>query len=311
MIRHGRTPLQPRPCSRKIAEGPIGPDDSVVSRAAPLPVILRPKKNRRRAAPAPVVIKAMLPAALRAIGVALACAAIVFGTWQLALWARQSPRFSIDTIAVKGTVHATDAELTRLGNIQVGQNLVALDAFALERILAAHPWVKTVRVDRKFPRRLEITVKEHNPVAMVSLGDLYLLDDDGEPFKRVGPADALDLPIVTGVEREDFLTQKELTAQRLHDALALASEYRGDPLSEVHLDLDGVTLVTAAGQHLILGEGAWAEKLARLDRVRQELKARALTASVIRLDNRARPASITVSLKTPASSPERGGRPGK
>lgn len=266
------------------------------------------------------MIKSLLPAALRAIGVTVACAAIVFGTWQLSVWAKQSPRFAIDTIAVTGTVHATDAELARVGGLQVGQNLVALDAFALERVLATHPWVKTVRVDRRFPQRLEIKVVEHNPVAMVSLGDLYLLDDDAEPFKRVSPADALDLPIVTGVERDDFLVRKEETAQRLTDALALATDYsatagNGQPLSEIHLDDEGVTLVTTDGQHVQLGEGAYAEKLARLARVRQELKSRSLSAGVIRLDNRARPASVTVSLKSnginSSASPERGGRSGK
>ena len=153
--------------------------------------------------------------------------------------------------------------------------------------------------------------------AMVSLGDLYLLDEDGEPFKRVQPSDALDLPIVTGVEREDCVARHDETVLRLTTALALARAYsasaKGNPLSEIHLELEGVTLITADGEHVQLGEGAWPEKLERLARVRQELKARALTAAVIRLDNRARPSSVTVSLQTinPAASPERGGRPGK
>lgn len=274
-------------------------------------MILRSRKNRKRPQPAQAAIKSLLPAIARVIGVTAACAAIVFGTWQLSVWAKQSPRFAITSVQFFGNTHATDAELIRVGGLTAGQNLVALDAFALERSIAAHPWVKTVRADRKFPNRVEIRISEHTPVAMVSLGDLYLLDDDGEPFKRVSPADALDLPIVTGVERDDFLVRKELTVRRLTDALALAADFKGEPLSEVHLDDDGVTLVTASGLHLQLGEGQYAEKLARLDRVRQELKARALSAAVIRLDNRARPASVTVSLRSTTASPERGGRPGK
>lgn len=288
-------------------------------------MIFRAKKNRRRVdltkktAELKAVATSFAPTLFRVLGVFVASAAIVFGAYALLQWARQSPRFAINSIAFRGNTHATDAELTRVAGLQLGQNLIALDALAIERLVAAHPWVKDARVNRRFPQGLDIQVTEHRPAAMVSLGDLYLLDVDGEPFKRVQPSDALDLPIVTGVERDDYVTRHDETVLRLTDALSLAQTYsaspvgKAAPLSEVHLDLEGVTLVTADGQHVQLGEGAWREKLDRLARVRQELKARSLTAAVIRLDNRARPSSVTVSLQSnnPSASPERGGRTGK
>jgi cell division protein FtsQ len=288
-------------------------------------MIFRAKKNRRRVdvakktAEIKAVASTLAPTLLRVLGAAVASAAIVFGAYSLLKWARQSPRFAITTLTVSGNSHASDAELARFGGLQLGQNLVALDALAVERLVAGHPWVKDARVNRRFPQGLDIQITEHKPVAMVSLGDLYLLDEDGEPFKRVQPSDALDLPIVTGIEREDYVARHDETVLRLTDALSLAQSYaasasgKAAPLSEVHLELQGVTLVTADGQHVQLGEGAWREKLDRLARVRQELKARSLTAAVIRLDNRARPSSVTVSLQTinPPASPERGGRTGK
>jgi len=288
-------------------------------------MIFRAKKNRRRVdaakktAELKAVATSLVPALLRALGVIVATAAIVAGTYFTSQWAQQSPRFAITDITFTGNSHASDLELSRLAGLQRGQNLVALDALAVERLLATHPWVKTARVDRRFPRALEIKLTEHRAVAMVSLGDLYLLDADGEPFKRVQPSDALDLPIVTGIEREDYVSRHDDTTLRLTAALDVAASYatsalgKAAPLSEVHLDLEGVTLVTADGQHIQLGDGAFDEKLTRLARVRQELKARALSAAVIRLDNRARPSSVTVSLSTNtlAASPERGGRPAK
>lgn len=286
-------------------------------------MIFRAKKNRRRVdvakktAELKAVASTLAPTLFRVLGAIVASAAIAFGAYSLLQWARQSPRFAITRLTFNGNEHASDAELTRFGGLQLGQNLVAMDALAVERLVATHPWVKAARVDRRFPDRLEVQITEHRPAAMVSLGDLYLLDEDGEPFKRVQPSDALDLPIVTGVEREDCVARHDETVLRLTTALALARAYsasaKGNPLSEIHLELEGVTLITADGEHVQLGEGAWPEKLDRLARVRQELKARALTAAVIRLDNRARPSSVTVSLQTinPAASPERGGRPGK
>lgn len=288
-------------------------------------MIFRAKKNRRRVdvakktAEIKAVATSFAPAMLRALGVVVATAAIIAGayfTWQ---WALKSPRFAITDITFAGNSHASNLELQRLGGLVRGQNLVALDALVVERLVAAHPWVKTARVDRRFPSAVSVKVTEHKAVAMVSLGDLYLLDADGEPFKRVQPSDALDLPIVTGIEREDYVSRHDDTTLRLTTALDVAASYatsalgKAAPLSEVHLDLEGVTLVTADGQHLQFGDGAFDEKLARLVRVRQELKARSLSAVVIRLDNRARPSSVTVSLSTNnlVTSPERGGRPAK
>lgn len=276
------------------------------------------KKNRRRVdvakktAELKAAASSMAPAILRFFAATTVIAAIVFGAIVVAQWARQSPRFAVETLSFTGNTHASDAELMRIAGLQLGQNLVATDAFALERQLAAHPWVKAALVHRRFPRTLDLKITEHRPVAIVSLGDLYLVDEDGEPFKRLQPSDALDLPIVTGIERDDYVARRDDTVTRLGQALNAARQYSATApnLSEVHLDQEGVTLVTADGLQIRLGEGGFEEKLGRLARVRQELKTRALTPQVIRLDNRAAPSSVTVSLQATAS-PERGGRPGK
>jgi len=55
--------------------------------------------------------------------------------------------------------------------------------------MAAHPWVDQVHVARRFPRSLAVSVKEHDPVALVALGDLYLVDSDGRPFKKIQAGD--------------------------------------------------------------------------------------------------------------------------
>ena len=86
--------------------------------------------------------------------------------------------------------------------------------------MGAHPWVRSVEVTRGAPRPLQIEVEEHTPVAIVALGELYVVDADGEPFKRVSAAEALDLPLVTGVDRESAEGDPAGTAVRLREALA-------------------------------------------------------------------------------------------
>ncbi|HZH04703.1 MAG TPA: FtsQ-type POTRA domain-containing protein [Myxococcaceae bacterium] len=226
-------------------------------------------------------------------------------------WLRTSPRFALKTIAFSGTTHATHHELLRVSGLSAGQNLFQLDAGALERSVCAHPWVREAKVTRHFPGGVSIRVEEHRPVAVVSLGELYLLDDRGEPFKKLQADDALDLPLVTGVDREEYVKRPESVATQLRQALDIAAAYaaseagRGEPLSEIRLTGEGVTLVTgAAGREVHFGESATQEKLDRLARIRAELQRRGVEAEVIHLDNRSRPGWVAVKLQTTTQEPK-------
>jgi len=203
--------------------------------------------------------------------------------------------------ALAGLLRASEAELLKLANLSAGQNLFALDASAAERAMASHPWVKSVRITRRFPGGLSVEVEERAPHALVVLGSLYLLDGDGQPFRRAQPGDALDPPLVTGVDRDAYAQDPAAATARIAGALDVADRYSRAPesrrarLSEVRLEPDGgLTLVTAPGQEVRLGEGDYEAKLSRLWRVRDELQARAMAADLIHLENRVRPASVAV-----------------
>jgi cell division protein FtsQ len=179
-------------------------------------------------------------------------------------------------------------------------NLFQLDPDALQRAIAGHPWVRSVELRRHFPSTLVIAVTEHEPAAMASLGDLYLLDKEGNPFKRVQAGDAVDLPVVTGVERDDYVASPRRAAERFRGALEWLAAYdasdrpTGARLSEVKVEPLGFTLVTSSGVEVHVGDRPPAEELARLSRVAAELSRRGLTAQVVRLDNRVRPGWVAV-----------------
>jgi cell division protein FtsQ len=137
---------------------------------------------------------------------------------------------------------------------------------------------------------------------MVSLGDLYLVSTEGIPFKRVQASDGLDLPLLTGLSREDFVADPHASADRLKAALDVALAWLDSPaaqkttLSEVRLSNEEHALVLSTGEEVLLGEGDLSAKLERLRQVREGLATRHLTAAVIRLDNRARPDWVSVQL---------------
>jgi cell division protein FtsQ len=258
-------------------------------------------------------VRAHGPTALKLLGCLVLATLAGWGAVTVRQWALTSPTFTLQQLSVEGTVRATPAELMRLGGLAPGQNLFALDVDVLARALATHPWVRRADATRHFPAGLSLRVEEYEPAALLAMGDLYVLDGEGVPFKRLQPGDGVDLPLVTGLEREAWTEDADGAAARVREALAVVRAYeeaglgKGGTLSEVRLEADGVVLVAGEGQEVRLPRGDVTTHLRRLGLVRAELARRGVGAEVIHLDNRARPGWIAVRVPVPAS--ERSGAP--
>ncbi len=213
-------------------------------------------------------------------------------------WALRSPQLALTTISFRGLRQATEAELLQLTGLSIGENIFRVDCSGLEQAVASHPWVRRAEVQRRVPHELLIQVDEFKAIAIVSLGQLYLLNAEGRPFKRVQPSDSMDLPRVTGISREQYLREPETASARLQQATEMMADYRRldptDPPSELRLEATGITLISQSGVEIHFGEGERAAKFARLRRIRSELSRRGLLAQGIRLDNRVRPGWIAV-----------------
>lgn len=253
------------------------------------------------------------PTVLRFFGILIVCASLVYGghtTWK---WAIAAPFFALKELTFSGLEQATEHELRRVSGIAAGQNLFLMDPSALERAMLQHPWISTIEVRRRFPSGVLVTATEHEPVAVTILGDLYLVDREGEPFKRVQVGDNFDLPLITGLTREAYVADPVEAAAQLRRGLVAIDAYRAaklertGALSEVRLEVDGLTLITGKdGEEVRLSANPEEDAFARLAKVRAELKRRSLRAEIIHLNNRSRPGWVAV--KVTAAGSERTGR---
>jgi cell division protein FtsQ len=208
----------------------------------------------------------------------------------------------IRAVRMSPLARATEAELLALSPVKPGDNLLAADVEAMERALARHPWVLEARVHRRLPPALEVKVVERTPRALVDLGGLYLVDADAQVFKRAAAGDGLDLPVVTGFGRDDYVQRRASVEPQLRGALALLDSYAREglpalaPVSEIHLDADeGLVLyVGDDGMQVRLGQGDLPQKLARLRRVLEALRADGRRAEVVHLDDRGHPDRVAV-----------------
>ncbi len=254
-------------------------------------------------------LRTALGAVLRTLAAAAVSAALAGGAWQGWKWATRSNAFALGAVQFQGLVHAREDDLLRRSGLVRGENIFHQDLGAAARALEAHPWIKSARLYRVPPSRIVIEVQEHAAVAQVQLGSLYLLDVDGALFKKAAPGDGVDLPLVTGLPREDFLARKPEAQLRLFTALQLLDAWRDEglppaQLSEVRLDEDsGVTVFArdeqgGAGrvQEVRVGTQAFAQRLRRLAQVRAALARRGERAARIDLDNEARPEWVAAQL---------------
>ena len=289
----------PRPSS-----APLAVSASVAARPEPARRgLLRRRGNRRITVSSPSlalwIARALQSAARRALGVlkALAAVTVLAGV----AWAGEqavrhviaSPRFAVQEIRVAASEHVRREELLALAGVAPGDKLLSIDTDAVATRVASHPWVAAARVRRELPSMMVIDVSERRAVAAALLGGgLYLVDENGRPFKRATMEEADGLLLLTGLTRPQYAAFRDASEAAFREALEIFDEYRSnDPpsapgpasaaaspssptpsrpaLSEIHIDPRyGFSLMLYdGGGEIRLGRGDYTDKLERLDRI--------------------------------------------
>ncbi|MEZ5536977.1 MAG: FtsQ-type POTRA domain-containing protein [Thiolinea sp.] len=125
--------------------------------------------------------------ALLAVAVLMVVAGAVM--WSVS-WLNKPENLPIQKVELKGRLqYADQAELQAIIEPYIATNLYLLDAEALEQDLEAHPWIRSVSLNKAWPDQLFINLEEQYPVAF--WGKEHLLNKFGEifPGELAGKAD--------------------------------------------------------------------------------------------------------------------------
>jgi len=97
------------------------------------------------------------------------------------------------------TPHA-DARLRKIILSKISQPLDFIHsrpATVRHHLLAALPDLAEVRVARRLPDTLIISVRKRQPIALwAKAGEIYLVDTGGEPYRQLQSSEELDLPLL-------------------------------------------------------------------------------------------------------------------
>jgi cell division septal protein FtsQ len=202
-----------------------------------------------------------------AAAVVVAGVAITGGLWAGYRWVMTSPRFAITAITVTGNHHVDADQLRGALPLHVGDSVFA-DLTKVSRVAFASPWVASVEVHRILPHTIAIELHEHRAAAIVQLGELYLADGTGHPFKRADPEELGEtggLPVITGLDRAGFAANPDATATTVREAIAAFDGWKlagRPPIGEVHVDPHGSLTLHTYDQAIAIQLGALGPELA-------------------------------------------------
>jgi cell division protein FtsQ len=95
-------------------------------------------------------------------------------------------------------------EIVKQAGVHKGMNILAVNLSRVRERLIAHPWIAEAGVSREIPSELNIRIKEHIPLAVVDVGQKFLINHSGKIFKAWDDSDPATLPVVSGLNVLDL-----------------------------------------------------------------------------------------------------------
>jgi cell division protein FtsQ len=116
----------------------------------------------------------------------------------------QCDYFKIDRLTIEGARRLTKKEIAQQARVGTGDNILAVNLSLVRKRLLAHPWIAEAGVSREIPSGLSIRIKEHTPLAVVDVGQKFLINHQGKIFKAWDASDPADIPLINGLNVLDL-----------------------------------------------------------------------------------------------------------
>lgn len=168
-----------------------------------------------------------------------------------------------------------------------GVNLWEVDLDRMEQVLQHEPWIKSVKIYRRYPHTLRVEVNAKDSVALILSheGKMQILSDDALLLPPISATQAPKLPVIQDqrVFRDTILRQRVVQLLR---EIPEAGRLSRESISEVTINKNGEIWL----EHLLLktqiklGEESIALKSARVSQVLEYMEHNNLNSRVIDAD---------------------------
>ncbi|MBI3072667.1 MAG: FtsQ-type POTRA domain-containing protein [Deltaproteobacteria bacterium] len=243
---------------------------------------------------------------VRGLLVTLALAALCGGAWVVVL--AKTGKIFVADVNVTGASRLSDEEILDAAGLTERVGIFTIDPATITKDLLGHPWIRSARVRRVLPTRVDVTIRERVAVALLEAGDSFLVDDEGTAFikatpralEALGPVARLTLPRRDSAEL-DREPEKRLVREGLllaRDVARLFPHWTGKFKVLLHPVLGPRLLHPQAdsARSLVetrIGRGRWGEKLTRLKLLLEQAAAERRRLELVILDNERHPDRVT------------------
>ncbi|WP_394861771.1 cell division protein FtsQ/DivIB [Paraclostridium bifermentans] len=130
--------------------------------------------------------------------------------------------FELKQIDVDGNSKITKSDIIKIGDIETGKNIFKYNLNDVEKKLLVNPYIKYVKVSRKFPDKLVITIKENSEYAIIKEGASYIyIGENGLVLSEQKDIKNKNIPLVSGIEikNKKLNTKIKINSEKSNDII--------------------------------------------------------------------------------------------
>ncbi len=209
-------------------------------------------------------------------------------------WITQCSYFRARTIEVTGCSRLDPDMIKDLAGAREGTNIFSVNLASARKRLVADPWIKEAGIRRGFPPKMSIAVCEHEALAIMDFGRLFLIDTDGNIFKEYGGSpDAAALPVISGVAYKDWAAEDVRESEVFRSVMKILTLGNSEKSVVSNRNIEAIIVDKEIGlslkvrEHetlLELGFDAYEKKLERLAAIAVHLEETELGKAFSRVD---------------------------
>lgn len=113
--------------------------------------------------------------------------------------------FDIKEITIESPANISKEKILKYSGLSEGMGIYSFNSKDIKKKIKKDQWVKSVKISRKLPSKLNIIVNSKDVIALVKIkGNLYYLDDEGKVVDKLIMGYRDDLPIINA-NKEDYI----------------------------------------------------------------------------------------------------------
>lgn len=171
--------------------------------------------------------------------------------------------FNIKEIIVHGNEQISKDKIILASGINIDDNIFDLKINSSKKHILKHPYIKNIRITRKYPNKIVINVNERNEKFIINLANTFILiDEEGLILNIISDSSQNEVPILKGLKIKKVVIgnnaylEGELELLQVIDFISTCDKY--DLYNKIDYvdfsDLNNIYIKNKSDLNIVLGD---------------------------------------------------------